>query len=200
MRTSTVVKGVLLALAGGIVLVAPGAAIPLGALAKLLCEAQYSAPPYKAPEESDPERVRQSIYRLRKNEYLKIKSLGRNKFKFELTKKGRKLLAQYNFSDFRIEPKGSWDRQWRMFIFDIPERKKPLRESLRRKLKDLGFFRFQKSVWIYPFECEEEMRLVCEFLEIQPYTITFTGKIHDDRLLRKHFAYKRILSKADLWK
>jgi len=200
MRKSVVVKGVLLALVGGVVLVAPGAAIPLGALAKLLCEAQYSAAPYKAPEESDPEKVRQSIYRLRKNEYLKIKSLGGKKFKFELTKKGKKLLARYHFSDFKINSQKRWDGLWRMFTFDIPEKKRLLRDSLRKRLQELGFFRFQKSVWIYPFECAEEMRMVCEFLEIQPYTITFTGKINDDYLLRKHFVYKRILTKSDLWK
>jgi len=42
------------------------------------------------------------------------------------------------------------------------------------------------------------MRYICEFLEIQPYTVTFTGKIHDDFLLRKHFVYKNILIKKDL--
>ncbi len=198
MRKSTIIKGLLLTLAAGSVVTMPGVAIPLGALVKILLDAQNAPIPVHIPEESDPEKVRQSIYRLKKNEYIKIKSVGKNKFKFELTKKGRRLLAQYNFSDFKIEPKGEWDRQWRIFVFDIPEKKRQIRDSLRKKLKEMGFLRFQKSVWIYPFDCEEEMRYVSEFLEIQPHTITFTGKIHDDHLLRKYFLYKGILSKPDL--
>lgn len=194
------IKILLLALVGGVVVIAPGAAIPLGALAKLLCEAQNAPLPIKIPDETDPEKVRQSIYRLKKNEYLKIKSLGKNTFRFELTKKGRKLLKQYNFFDFRIKPKAGWDGQWRMFIFDVPERKKPMREALRKRLKTLGFFRFQKSVWIYPFECEKEMNYICEFLGVNPYTTTFTGKIPSDYLLRKHFIAEGVLKKSDLYK
>lgn len=187
-----------MALVGGIIVITPGAIFPIAALVKLLNEAQYAPRPVHIPEESNPEKVRNSIYYMKKYEYIKIKQVGKKRFKFELTKKGKKLLTKYSFSDFRIKPAGLWDGHWRMFIFDIPEKKKLLRDSLREKLKSIGFFRFQKSVWVYPFECEKEMRYICEFLDIQPYTVMFTGKIHNDLLLRKHFCLKGILSRREI--
>ena len=45
-------------------------------------------------------------------------------------------------------------------IFDIPEKKKPAREALREKLKDLGMKKLQHSIWITPFPCEKEINLI----------------------------------------
>lgn len=45
-----------------------------------------------------------------------------------------------------------WDRKWRIVIFDIAETAKVVRESLRLKLKELGFGMLQKSVWVSPHD------------------------------------------------
>jgi len=44
----------------------------------------------------------------------------------------------------------SWDGQWRLVVFDLPETKSTLRTRLRRFLKDHGFGYLQNSVWITP--------------------------------------------------
>lgn len=173
----------------------PGSVIPIYALVKLWHESSQWTPPL--PEESDPQKVRKSLYRLTKNKYIKIKKISERKFKFELTGKGRKLLGKYNFADFKMKPRRAWDANWRMFVFDVPEKRRIVRDVLRDKLKKLGFFQFQKSVWIYPHECDEEMNYVCEFLGAQSYTLMFTGKIHNDQLLRKYFIREGILEKSD---
>lgn len=48
-------------------------------------------------------------------------------------------------------------------IFDISQLKKLYREAFRGKLKELGFYQLQKSVWIYPFDCRAEIELLREF-------------------------------------
>jgi DNA-binding transcriptional regulator PaaX len=199
MRPSTITKGLILTLIGGCIIAVPGSVFPIAALTKLLLEVQNAPIPVRIPEESDPEKVRRSMYNLKKNKYIKIKQVGKEKYRFELTKKGKKLLGRYNFSDFKIGPKEFWDGQWRTFMFDIPEKKKQVRDMLREKLKGLGFFLFQKSVWLYPLECEEEMNYICEFLGVEAHTIVFTGKIRDDHSLRKHFIHKGVLRKRDLY-
>ncbi len=198
MKTSTLTKALLMTAAVGCVVVAPGAAIALGVVAKLLVDAQNGPIPLVIRDESDPEKVRRSMYRLNQNKYIKIKRIAKRKYKLELTKSGKQLLGQYNFRDFKINPKQAWDGNWRMFVFDVPERKRAVRDILRDKLKKLGFFQFQKSVWIYPHECDGEMRYICEFLGTQPYALIFTGKIHDDQLLRKYFFQEGILRKSNL--
>jgi len=44
-----------------------------------------------------------------------------------------------------------------------PPTKKLSREAFRGKLKEMGFYPFQKSIWIYPFNCEAEIELLRKF-------------------------------------
>ena len=46
--------------------------------------------------------------------------------------------------------------------FDIPERFKKQGEALRNKLRELGFAKLQESVFIYPYECEDEINFIVE--------------------------------------
>lgn len=59
-------------------------------------------------------------------------------------------------------------------------------------------FQFQKSVWIHPFECGKELRCVCEYLKITPYTMMFTAKIENDRILRRYFLREGVLLRHHL--
>ncbi len=56
----------------------------------------------------------------------------------------------------RLKPK-KWNGIWRQVIFDIEEKHKKDRDTVRRKLKDLGFGMLQESVWISPFPIEREL-------------------------------------------
>lgn len=53
-----------------------------------------------------------------------------------------------------------WDGKWRTLIFDIPEKKRYIRDKVRNTLEHLGFKRLQDSVWIYPYPCEEVIALM----------------------------------------
>ena len=68
-----------------------------------------------------------------------------------------------------VKKPAQWDKKWRIVIFDIPEKKKKAREALRKKLKELGFKELQKSVFVYPFECEDEIDFITEVFQIRPY-------------------------------
>ena len=59
-----------------------------------------------------------------------------------------------------------------MVLFDIPEKRKPAREALRKTLKRLGFYEFQKSVLVHPYECQDELDYVIEFFRLRPYVRT----------------------------
>jgi len=89
--------------------------------------------------------------------------------KIVLTKEGRKKALQFKFEEMQMKKPGKWDKKWRIVIFDIPEKKKKIREVLRKKLKDLGFRELQKSVFVHPFECEEEIDFIVEVFQIRPY-------------------------------
>ena len=86
-----------------------------------------------------------------------------------LTKDGKKRALKYQIDEIKIKKPDEWDKEWRIVVFDIPEKKKNAREALRNKLKELGFRELQKSVFVYPYECENEIDFVAEVFEIRPY-------------------------------
>ena len=71
-----------------------------------------------------------------------------------------------------------WDGWWRMVIFDVPENHKVGRDALARKLRSLGMQPLQKSVLVYPFDCEKQLRFVVEYFGLSEYV---------NLLLVKHF-------------
>lgn len=89
--------------------------------------------------------------------------------KIILTKEGQTKALKFKIDDMKIKKPPKWDREWRIVIFDIPEKLKKAREALRLKLKELGFQELQKSVFILPYECENEINFIMEIFKIRPF-------------------------------
>lgn len=90
------------------------------------------------------------------------KVIDGNEVKFRITTQGKNKLAR-NFSLSGIQNK-KWDKKWRIVIFDIPEKLRWRRDSLRKKLKELGFGMVEESAWISPHAFEDDIR---EFIDAQ---------------------------------
>jgi len=119
--------------------------------------------PYSSIYGYFPDRSKSSIRRTIKNllksgNIVKIVEDGIPKFK--ITSLGKiKLTSEIPALSFgRVK----WDGFWRMLIFDIPEKEKKLRDILRGRLKEFGFGKWQKSVYISPFDIGKE---VAEFIK-----------------------------------
>lgn len=86
-----------------------------------------------------------------------------------LTDKGKKRILKYNLDEIEIKKPLRWDKLWRLVVFDIPEDKNLGRKALAAKLKELGFYPMQKSVYIHPYECKDEINFIAEIFELAPY-------------------------------
>ena len=112
----------------------------------------------------------------------------RNGIEFaRLTAKGKERFLQHQFNILALPRAKRWDGKWRIVLFDIPEPKKKIRDSLRRKLKALGFLEFQKSVFIYPFPCRDEINFVINFYNIPEYVYYLEAPLVPDGGFRKEF-------------
>lgn len=89
--------------------------------------------------------------------------------KIVLTKDGQQKALEYQFDNIKIKKPEKWDKKWRVVMFDIPEKQKKAREAIRGKLKELGFEELQKSVFVHPYECEDEIEFIVEVFKIRPY-------------------------------
>lgn len=79
-----------------------------------------------------------------------LEYLGEKKESVLLTEDGRSVL---------ITRRPERDGVWKMVIFDIPEKQRPVRTFLRSRLKALGFKMWQASIWISPYKLDERLEL-----------------------------------------
>ncbi len=103
-----------------------------------------------------------AFWRLKKQGCLIIEKKNHQIY-ISLTEKGKKLAGWLQIDALKIKKPKKWDKKWRIVIFDIAQLKKFYREAFRGKLKELGFYRLQDSVWIIPFDCQDEIELLREF-------------------------------------
>lgn len=111
---------------------------------------------------------------------------------FYLTKKGEKeaFWASMNteLSGYKIR-KQKWDGKWRIILFDIPEKKRVLRDYLRSVIKRCGFKEFQKSIWVHPYKIPDFLKEILGEENILPCTrFITTVSIDFDRDLKKLFS------------
>ncbi|MBI2051515.1 CRISPR-associated endonuclease Cas2 [Candidatus Roizmanbacteria bacterium] len=89
--------------------------------------------------------------------------------------------------DLKREKK-KWTGKWYLVTFDVPEDQKNKREYLRGFLKEIGFYPYQKSVYIFPYECEEEVELVKKVVEGNKYiNYIIAEKIEREVEIRRFF-------------
>ena len=108
---------------------------------------------------------------LQKRELIDYKELNDGRVKITMTKKGKEKILIYNLDSMELKKPARWDRKWRIIIFDIPEDMKRAREAIRKKLKDLNFYPLQKSVFITPYSCEDEIDFIASIFNIRKYIL-----------------------------
>lgn len=127
--------------------------------------------------------VRTTASRLAKRGLLKFES-GH----YSITPTGTKIWKQWQLTDFKLPRPKRWDKKWRIIIFDIPERKKKIRNEITQIFRSAGFQRLQDSVWVYPYDCEDVIGLLKTEYGIGPNLLyVIADQIEGDKYLRMDF-------------
>jgi len=122
----------------------------------------------KHPEyEKDRPAVEKAASKILKDRMVKLVKKGEKQM-LEITNNGRRQLVEYNIDTIKIT-KQKWDGRWRMVIYDVPENMRLARDVLRDKLKTLGFKQIQKSVWVSPYECQNEINFIGNVYGVEKY-------------------------------
>lgn len=123
-----------------------------------------------------------------KQKYVEITYNGNGSITARITKRGLQRVLTYKLGEMKLRTEKKWDRKWRVVLFDIPEKYKRVRDEFRNRLIHLGLYLYQKSAYLSPYPCFDEV----EFLR-QLYGISFevkyllVEKIEDDKDLRTYF-------------
>ena len=133
--------------------------------------------------------IRKSIEGLERRNIISLEEIN-NEVHVILEEKGKQKVAQYSLAkimEYKRRQK-KWNGKWYMVFFDIPESQRNKRDYLRKFLRNVGFYQFQKSVYIFPFECEQEIEYIRNIVESAKYTkYIIADKIEDEDKIRKFF-------------
>ena len=133
-------------------------------------------------------KVYDNFYKLRKQGLVDFYKKN-NQIYISLTEKGKKKAGWMQIDALKIKKPKKWDGKWRILLFDIMETKKFHREALRGKLIELGFRLLQKSAWIIPYECKDEIGLLKSFfgLSDKEVKLAVVSNIEGEKELKEKF-------------
>lgn len=105
-----------------------------------------------------------------------------------LTAKAKHRLQQISISELTIPKPNKWDKCWRIIFFDIPESKKTRRDAFAAQVRQLGFKVLQRSVFIHPYPCQEQVATLTEYFRVSKYVSYIeTAHIDNESILYKRF-------------
>lgn len=143
---------------------------------------------FKNKKKYEKKKIHDTFYQLKKNGCIKIERKN-HQISIFLTEKGRKKAGRFQIDSLKITKPKKWDGKWRIVIFDIAQLENLKRNAFRGKLKELGFKCLQKSVWIHPYRCQDEVSLLRDFFGLAKKDIRLivAEKIEDDDYFKKIF-------------
>lgn len=130
-------------------------------------------------------RAIQSLY---ESKLVSIKANREGTLTLVLSKDGERLALAYDIENMEIKSPAQWDKKWRMVMFDVPEKFKRVRDALRMHFKNMGFYEFQKSVFVHPYPCAKEIEYIMEFYQARKYVRFIVATDIDNALeLKRYF-------------
>ena len=123
--------------------------------------------------------------------YMKSRGLIKEDYRHGLviTERGRDRLSESDLRNITIKLQKTWDKNWRVVLYDIPEDIKSGRDALIKKLRNLGFYQLQRSVWLHPFPCRSAINQVAVAHKVDKYVSYIkTGHIDRQEDLVKRFS------------
>jgi CRISPR-associated endonuclease Cas2 len=133
--------------------------------------------------------IKKALYDLKKRKLIDIIEKD-GQVKIYLQEKGKQKVITRSIKillDYKKKEK-KWDGRWFMVFFDVPEIERRKRNFLRRYLRRLGFYQYQQSVYIFPFECKREVNLIKEIVEGAKYmNYIIASEIEEEEKIKKYF-------------
>lgn len=105
-----------------------------------------------------------------------------------LTKNGKRKVLKYSIDSMIIDKPKHWDGKWRMVIYDIPSSNRKLSNIIRSTLDNLGFYQMQKSVYLLPYHCFDQIEFLRQYYGLGDHIqYIVIEQIENDDLYKTYF-------------
>ncbi len=123
------------------------------------------------------QKTKSTLASLERKAYIKPNS---DRTAFQLTQEGFDELSQ-EFPYFRFF-RSKWDGVWRVLSYEIPEKKRELRDRLRREVASWGLGPWHRSFWLTPHPVVPHLKQLVSGKEEQQYVQAFeSSHVFGDR-------------------
>ncbi|MEO6508526.1 MAG: PaaX family transcriptional regulator C-terminal domain-containing protein [Patescibacteria group bacterium] len=131
---------------------------------------------------------------LREGSIEKIDAIDENvQTQYALTAKGfKELCLDFPFFRFLRE---NWDGRWRILSYEIPEKKRELRDKLRREVAGWGLGPWHRSFWVTPHPIIDNLRMLVSQKEEEQYIQAFEA---EHVFGNKEILIEKVWQKSDL--
>lgn len=143
---------------------------------------------YRRSRKYPNKKVSSTFYRLWREGCFEVEKRNKQIY-ISLTEKGRRRAGRFQINHLRIAKPKKWGGNWYVVMFDVPHEHRLKREALRGFLKRLEFYQLQKSVWVCPYDCRDQVNLLRDFFGFnkKELRLIVTRDIEHDKDLRRVF-------------
>ncbi len=165
---------------GGSALISPHFPIFIGSLLKLIEEVKGI--------KLSKVKIKRTLKILEKKQIIDLERKG-NEIYVKVRDNWNIDIVKYSIKELlELKRKKDWPGKWFLVIFDVPEEQRNKREYLRKLLKEIGFYQYQQSVYVFPYECEKEINLIKKIIEGGRYlSYIIAEKIEYEDKLKTYF-------------
>lgn len=130
--------------------------------------------------------LKRNLKRLREQKVVEIIEKDGEEI-IKLTQKGHTKYLKFRLEELSLYGK-RWDGKWRIVIYDIAKFKKNQVSAFRNILKYINFFQLQKSVYLTPYPCDEQIAYLREYFGIGDEVLLLrVDKIENEDSYKQYF-------------
>jgi phenylacetic acid degradation operon negative regulatory protein len=119
--------------------------------------------------------VRTVLSRMVTRGWLEPRRAGRRGY-YALSRRGRRLLEEGEARIYRPPQLETWDGEWTLLAYSVPEDMRALRDRLRTRLSWLGFGSLGNGLWISPHPVLDRVREIGEELRVSAHLELFLAR------------------------
>lgn len=175
-----------------LLMILKGLSIPAGILAPGSIYGFYNLIKFLEKElKSKSNKIVRSLVALKRKNLIEADRIKKREI-LKITDEGKIFLIKNNLELLRIERGRKWDGKWRIVSFDIPHSKKSARDTFRKFLKQFNFCPLQKSFFVSPYPCYEEIQFLGSLFGVAEYIVygEATFKKEEEKFLKEWFGFK----------
>ncbi|MBN1368246.1 MAG: hypothetical protein JW967_10020 [Dehalococcoidales bacterium] len=117
--------------------------------------------------------IRSAVSRMCRSGLLKARRTGSKSY-YSLTGDGYNLLTEGALRIFQRK-NSTWNGNWNIVTYSIPERLRPARDRLRLELVWLGYGPLGEATWISPYDLTKDVKNLLRRLKIEEYIHIFNA-------------------------